>query len=772
MADSDIGPAEVALVNDVLRSRALSCGPMIDRFEREWAERMGARHAVAVSSGTAGLHLAMIAAGVGAHDLVVTTPYSFIASANVILYQRAVPVFVDIDPVSLNIDPLLAAEAVSHLASGRAAAQQWLPRTGAAGVRRVKALLPVHLFGRPATMGPMLDAARTHGAAIVEDACEAIGAEHHGRRAGTFGDAAVFGFFPNKQIAMGEGGVITTDSDDWAALFHSLRNQGRGSGGAAWLEYARLGYNYRLDDMSAALGLAQLRRVDELLAKRAAVAAAYSALLECDGVSPIAPTPGTTRMSWFVYVVRFADDIDRDLVMRELQARGIPSRPYFPCIHLQPFYRERFGSAEGDFPHAEAASRSTLALPFHANLPQSHVEFVAEALREIVGQVRGSAALRGPAAVAAAAATPSRTAVRAASAEAAVVDDFLPRASLHLPMDDIRGLVGSRRVLVTGAGGSIGSELCRQIAACAPASLVMLDRYEHGLHAVAEELSWLPCARPVIADITDATRLEAIMLDTRPEVVLHAAAHKHVPLMEQNPGEAIKNNVTGTRLVVEAAVRAGAMQFVLISTDKAVRPSSVMGATKRLAEVIVQRAAARAATRCVSVRFGNVIGSNGSVLHTFLGQVRAGGPVTVTDPDVRRYFMRIPEAAQLVLHAAAGAPSGSIAVLDLGDQLPIVELARHVIRSAGYEPDVDIPIVFTGLRPGEKLSEELVGEGESLEASHVEGVGWVAATPRTDWDDFDRELEDLERVAAGADPVTIQTALVALVERLPAQAGA
>ncbi len=327
-------------------------------------------------------------------------------------------------------------------------------------------------------------------------------------------------------------------------------------------------------------------------------------------------------------------------------------------------------------------------------------------------------------------------------------------------------------VLVTGAGGSIGSELCRQIAACAPASLVMLDRYENGLHGVAEELSWLACARPVIADITDAARLDAVVRETRPEIVLHAAAHKHVPLMEHNPGEAIKNNVTGTRLVVDAAVRAGAMQFVLISTDKAVRPSSVMGATKRLAELIVQRAAEKSGTRCVSVRFGNVIGSNGSVFHTFLGQVRTGGPVTVTDPDMRRYFMRISEAAQLVLHAASGAPSGSIAVLDLGDQLPIVELARHVIRSAGYEPDVDIPIVFTGPRPGEKLSEELVGEGETPQASDIDGVGWVAAVPHPDWDGFDVAVLALEQLATTADPIALQGALAELLERTPTQAGA
>lgn len=390
MADSDIGPGEIALVNEVLRSRALSLGPMLERFEQEWAEQMGVAHAVGVSSGTAGLHLAMIAAGVDEGDLVVTTPYSFVASANAILYQRATPVFVDIDPDTLNIDPAQAAAALADLAGTERDARRWLPRRGAATPRPARAVLPVHVFGRPAPMRPLVAAAQAAGAAVVEDACEAIGARHDGQAAGTFGDASVFGFFPNKQITMGEGGVIATDRGDWAALFRSLRNQGRDDA-SAWLQYARLGFNYRLGDMNAALGLAQLRRLDELLERRARVAEAYSQQLAIAGVTPLAPSAGTT-MSWFVYVVRLATDIDRDRVMQSLAARGVPSRPYFPSIHLQPFYRERFGFREGDFPHAEAASRSTLALPFHANLDARAIAFVVDALERAVDEVRESRA--------------------------------------------------------------------------------------------------------------------------------------------------------------------------------------------------------------------------------------------------------------------------------------------------------------------------------------------------------------------------------------------
>lgn len=342
----------------------------------------------------------------------------------------------------------------------------------------------------------------------------------------------------------------------------------------------------------------------------------------------------------------------------------------------------------------------------------------------------------------------------------ALIDAFLPRRITTRATAALTSLFGGRRVLVTGAGGSIGSELCRQIAAFAPASLVMVDRYENGLFGVSGELAHLTGAMSLIGDVTDAARLERIFTTHRPQVVLHAAAHKHVPLMERNPCEAVKNNVTGTRLVLDASVRAQVDRFVLISTDKAVRPLSVMGASKRVAERLVQRASLQSALSCVAVRFGNVIGSNGSVLHTFLAQVRAGGPVTVTDPEVRRFFMRIPDAARLVLHAAVAAPSGHVAVLDLGDQIPVVDLARHVIDVAGNGRD--IPLVFTGLRPGEKLGEELVDDGERREPSGLDGINWVRPVALEDWEGFGRDLDRLERLAASGDDKAARHALHAL----------
>jgi FlaA1/EpsC-like NDP-sugar epimerase len=370
------------------------------------------------------------------------------------------------------------------------------------------------------------------------------------------------------------------------------------------------------------------------------------------------------------------------------------------------------------------------------------------------------------------------------------IEALLPRPPFKIDEAVARQSIVGRRVLVTGAGGSIGSELCRQIAKLKPRSLVMCDRYENGLHTVATELAALPFVESVIGDVTDAGRVRAIFDRVEPDLVFHAAAHKHVPLMEACPSEAVKNNVTGTRVMAEAAARAGTARFVLVSTDKAVRPSSVMGATKRVAELIVQACAARQAGHAsqanhtnqanhanqasdgarsafITVRFGNVLGSNGSVVPEFLRQMRAGGPITVTHPDVRRYFMLIPEAVQLMLHAAslAGTPAhhSTTCVLNLGDPIKIVDLARHLIQLTGLTPDVDIPIVFTGLRPGEKLSEELVSGDEEVRQSSVTEIQLVADRHPPDPSALDAAITHLETLAARCDDAAVVSALCDLV---------
>jgi dTDP-4-amino-4,6-dideoxygalactose transaminase len=387
MSGPDITSAEIDAVDAVLRTPYLSIGPRIVEFEERFADYIGTRHAIGVSSGTSGLHLAVIAAGIGEGDLVLTTPFSFVASANCILYERGIPIFVDIDRETLNIDPMLLARAVNDLKRGGDDAKRWLPqnmRQSSSAVRKPKAILPVDVFGQPADYDPICQVAGRHGLVIIEDACEAIGAEYKGRKAGTLGDVAVFGFYPNKQMTTAEGGIIVTDRSDWAALFRSLRNQGRDESGT-WLNHVRLGYNYRLDEMSAALGLSQLRRIETLLLKRGQVAQMYNERLKhVDGVSIPYLAISSTRISWFVYVVRLAPEIDRNTVMSRLQAKGISCRPYFTPIHLQPLYVEQFGYGPGDFPVTEAVARSTLALPFHNQLDETTVDLVCETLRQAI----------------------------------------------------------------------------------------------------------------------------------------------------------------------------------------------------------------------------------------------------------------------------------------------------------------------------------------------------------------------------------------------------
>src|SRR4051812_6180514 len=302
------------------------------------------------------------------------------------------------------------------------------------------------------------------------------------------------------------------------------------------------------------------------------------------------------------------------------------------------------------------------------------------------------------------------------------VEDLLARAPVGLDPAPVDRLIKGRRVMVTGAGGSIGSELCRQIARLRPGALVMLDRYENSLHAIRIELEDLHGAtstHAVIADVTDVGRVDEVMRAFRPEIIFHAAAHKHVPLMEENPCEAIKNNVRGTRILAAAADEFAVDRFVMISTDKAVNPTSVMGASKRVAELAVHAQADGSGTSYSIVRFGNVLGSNGSVIPRFVEQIRRGGPLTITHPEMRRFFMLIPEAVQLVLHAASQAENGATYVLEMGEQVKLVDMARDLIRLSGLVPDEDVKISFIGLRPGEKLFEELVVRGEEVSASAV-----------------------------------------------------
>jgi dTDP-4-amino-4,6-dideoxygalactose transaminase len=391
MSSPDITDLERQAVAAVLRTPNLSMGAEILEFEAAFRRYAGTRFAIGVSSGTAGLHLCVRAAGIGNEanpaemtDLVITSPFSFVASANVILFERAVPIFVDVDALSGNIDPELVRQAAGDLNAGGRAAQRWLPRRGVPGRFTLKALLPVDVFGQPAEMDPINALAREQELFVIEDACEALGGEYQGRKAGTLGDVGVYAFYPNKQITTGEGAVIVTDDEFSAHLMMALRNQGRAPGDT-WLQHTHLGYNYRLDEMSAALGKVQMQRLEQLLEKRARVAAWYAErLVEIPAVEPPQIAPTTTRTSWFVYVVRFAPELDREDIARGLAELGIPARPYFLPIHLQPYMVERFGYRPGDFPVTEDLGRRGLALPFSGVMSEAQVDQVCAAIRQVL----------------------------------------------------------------------------------------------------------------------------------------------------------------------------------------------------------------------------------------------------------------------------------------------------------------------------------------------------------------------------------------------------
>ena len=362
-----IGDRERELVDEVLRSRQLSLGPTVTQFEQMWADRIGTKHAVACSSGTAGLHCCLHALGIGPGDEVITSSFSFVASANVIVYTGATPVFAEVDPLTFNMDPAAVEAAIT-------------PRT--------KAILIVDIFGYPAEVPALIEIAERHGLGIVEDACQSIDGDYNGKKMGTFGHPAVYGFYANKQLTTAEGGVILTDSDELYTQLKSLTNQGRSDDGA-WLVHSRLGFNYRLSDVHAAIGIAQIERLDWMQDARARIAGLYQErMAHIDGVTPM--YEGPQRRSWFVYAPRLDADLDRDRIIGRLEAEGVSAKPYLPCIHLQPYYREEHGHAPGELPITEAISASTIALPFFCEMTDDQVDRVCQAMERAIKAERGA----------------------------------------------------------------------------------------------------------------------------------------------------------------------------------------------------------------------------------------------------------------------------------------------------------------------------------------------------------------------------------------------
>ena len=376
LSQPDITESDIDAVAAVMRSGRLSIGPVQEEFEQMVAQRAGRTHGIAVSSGTAGLHLVLLSLGIGPGDEVITTPFSFIASSNCILMTGATPVFVDIDPSSLNMDPAKLEAAITS---------------------KTKAILAVEVFGNPKLMDRVTQIAGAHEIPLVEDCCEGLGGKHMGKPIGSFGRAGVFGFYPNKQITTGEGGMIVTDDDRLADLCRSMRNQGRAvnahageaSKSGAWLAHERMGYNYRMSEITAALGCSQMKRLDQFLNARRNVAGTYMRrLMDFDELILPNIAPGTEEdMSWFVFVVRLSDlygHTERDRIITGMRRHEVGASNYFPCIHLQPFYRERFGYKKGDFPVSESISERTLALPFFTRMDDTQVELTCHTLKVMI----------------------------------------------------------------------------------------------------------------------------------------------------------------------------------------------------------------------------------------------------------------------------------------------------------------------------------------------------------------------------------------------------
>jgi dTDP-4-amino-4,6-dideoxygalactose transaminase/nucleoside-diphosphate-sugar epimerase len=748
-----IGEDEIEEVTAALRSGWLTTGPRTAQFEEEFRARVGAAHALAVSSGSAALHLALAALGIGPGDEVITTPLTFCATVLEILHAGATPVLADIGPDG-NIAPDSAASRV----------------TG-----RTRAIVPVHLGGLPCRMDALWELAREHRLHVIEDAAHAAGAQYHGwpigcgdPTAGARSDAVAFSFYATKNLTTGEGGMVTTHDAALAERMRVLRTHGiskdawtRGAGGDPWFyEVREPGFKYNLSDIQSAIGLHQLRKLEKFVAIRAEYAGIYDRAFADLPEIELPPRRDDCRHAWHLYVLRLNLGrlrCDRGEFIRMLHERGVGASVHFIPISVQPFFKEHAELPRNHCPRAMELYPRLVSLPLYPALTLEQVERVARAVREIVQSA-------------------ARASVwPAAPAPAGRLPDPLSRLLGSQPVrageSRIRSAVSSRSFLVTGAAGSIGSELCRELARFEASRLVAFDQAESELYKLCLELeSKYPGVEvaPELADIRDRGRVEEAIRRHRPDAVIHAAAYKHVPMLEAHAIEAARNNVLGTWYVAEAARRNGVSAFLLISSDKAVNPAGLMGMTKRAAELIAGSMPG-GGTRFVCVRFGNVFGSNGSVAPLFQEQIASGGPVTVTHPEARRFFMTIRQAVSLILKAFAMGRAGTF-VLDMGEPVAILELAQSMIRLAGLEPDRDIEIRITGLRPGEKLVEELFAEDEVVRPTGQEGVKAIQGA-HPGYNAMAEWIERLSGSLARRDSAEVEDLLRDLVEAVAGNAG-
>ena len=712
-----MGGDERKYIDEAFQSNWLSTvGPNLDAFEHSLEQRIG-RPCVALSSGTAAIHLGLRLLGVTAGDEVFCPTLTFTATCNPVRYLGATPVFIDSETRTWNLDPDLLEKALREKA-----------RAG----RVPRAVVVVHLYGQCADLEPIVNLCRKYEVPLLEDAAQALGATYDGRAAGTFGDVAAFSFNGNKIITTTGGGMLCARDAAWVEKARFWSQQARDPGPA--YGHSQLGYNYRMSNVLAGIGRAQLEVLDLRIRQRRAIAARYRECFEdLNGIASMPEAPRGRSTKWLsAFLIDEGEfGCSRDALIAAFDAANVESRAVWKPMHLQPLFEgcECYGGAV-----AEDLFRRGVCLPSSSSLSsedQLHVINTARkaagawALLQMPEQTHGEPQADGRVIDLQRTVATGGAAARPTDAE--LMEDLLGREPARLSAEEMRRSTEGRTVLVSGAAGSIGAELCRQLARHAPVAIVAFDMDESGLFEA--ELAFgkaFPAVRyhAELGSVQNSARVKELLFRYKPDVIYHAAAYKHVPMLEGHVIEAVENNVLGTYTMAQAAAERAVHEFVLISSDKAVRPTSVMGATKRIGEMILQSLRG-SPTKSVIVRFGNVLGSRASVVPIFEQQIADGGPVTVTHPQMRRFFMTIPEACQLILLAAGLAGDGQIYVLDMGEPVHIVELAKRMIARAGASAE-GVRIEYTGVRPGEKLTEELWEPcGESV-GTRVAGIRAVA----------------------------------------------
>ena len=742
---------EMKYVRGAFESNWLSTvGPNLSGFEAAIERRVGVP-AAALASGTAAIHLGLRLLGVGRGDEVLCPTLTFAATCNAVRYLGAEPVLVDSERATWGMDANLLEDALrARAASGR------LPR----------AVVVVHLYGQCAAMDELLAVCARYEVPVLEDAAQALGATYKGRAAGSMGLVGAFSFNGNKIITTTGGGALVSARAEWVEKARFWAQQARDPGIA--YEHSELGYNYRMSNVLAGIGRGQMEVLDLRIEQRRGIAFRYrDALADVAGLQLMPQAGHGVHTNWLSCFVMDEEvfGCTRWELIAALERENIESRPVWKPMHLQPLYRccESYGGrvAEDLFAHG-------ICLPSSSSLTEADQDRVIEAVRRAAGSAKRRVV-----------AAPTGAITRRAEANGAAeetarfagegrwpdrgVEEVLGRELMRIDDAAIEASLRGQVVLVTGAAGSIGAELCRQIGGYAPAAIVAFDTAESALFALEEEMrrdfGHVPF-HAQLGSVRDRARVNEVLGRYRPSMLYHAAAFKHVPLMEAHPIEAVENNVLGTWQVAEAAEEHGVERFVLISTDKAVRPASVMGATKRMAEMVVG-ARRGSGTSFVTVRFGNVLDSNGSVMPIFRRQIAAGGPVTVTHPEMQRYFMTKGEAGQLVLQVGALGEAGRTYVLDVGQPIKIVDLAKKMARMAGMAEGT-IRIEITGMRAGEKLVEALWEEGEAAAASGIRYMGKVdagCASPN----DVRERVEELRVLCAQRDEEGLVGAMKAMV---------